>query len=37
VLLVTRPATMETAIIASSIGSSSRPELVAEAPWTVCW
>jgi hypothetical protein len=24
-------------IIASSIGSRSSPELVADAPWTACW
>lgn len=37
VLVVTRPATSETIIMASSIGRSSSPELVADAPWTVCW
>ncbi len=37
VLVVTRPATIEVTSIAPSIGSSSRPELVAEAPCTACW
>ena len=37
VRVVTRPATSETTIIESSIGRSSRPELVADAPCTVCW
>ena len=37
VLVVTRPANIETTSIDSSIGSRSRPELVAEAPWTDCW
>lgn len=36
-LVVTRPAISETTIIDSSIGRSSRPELVADAPWTDCW
>ena len=35
--VVIRPPTIETTIIASSIGRSRNPELVAEAPWTVCW
>ncbi len=37
VLVVTRPATSETTIMASSMGRSSSPELVAEAPCTDCW
>ncbi len=36
-LVVTRPAISETSIIESSMGRSSRPELVAEAPCTDCW
>lgn len=36
-LVVTRPAMSETTIIDSSMGRSSRPELVAEAPCTDCW
>ncbi len=36
-LVVTRPATIETASIAPSIGRSSSPELVADAPCTDCW
>lgn len=37
VWVVTRPAISETTIIDSSIGRSSSPELVAEAPCTICW
>ncbi len=35
--VVTRPATIETTSIAPSIGRSSSPELVADAPCTDCW
>ena len=37
VRVITWPATTETTIIPSIIGSSSRPLLVADAPCTVCW
>ncbi len=35
--VVTRPAIIEVTSIAPSIGSSNRPELVADAPCTDCW
>ncbi len=37
VFVIACPTKSETTMAAAIIGSSRRPELVAEAPWTVCW